>query len=497
MTRTQSNRKRHPPTERPGNRCAIYLRRSKSDEEGSIPVQDASCRAYAAAQGWLVAAVETDMESAYRAGSEDRAGYQRVIELARAGAIDHVIVWKWSRFGRDAGETLSRHRELGRLGVRLHSPTEDLDNPLLAGVLAVIAENESRELSARVAPAKRRLAAQGKHLGANLPFGTVRNAAKQLEPGPDFALVRLMFELAADGIGVSGIAAALSDRLGRRVHPTLPSRVLRNVVYRGTLRATLPDGRPGHVPDAWPAMIPAALWDAAQVTLARRTLVRDRRGAAARYWVSGLVWCGECGRRAGVHDGRRRIATGYRQYEYIVCHHQCRGVHDSPAALQAWVRAELAGALLAPAAIPALRAALTDYLSGHRDTAALRRRELTAQRAEAVIRRDRAELGYLDGLYGAERAIALKGDADLRIARIDAEAALLPVAPAIDADRLVSLLTTSDWHDLADTAPARYTAILTELIDGVDVFRRPGRGQPPPRRVRYRAIVAELLAGVS
>ena len=156
--------------------AALYLRVSSdgqaADDRASLPVQEAACRALAERRGFAIVAMETDTESAY-VNSASRQGYQRILTLARGGAIKHVVVYQFTRFGRDAAEALYRLKELKQLGVTLHSTMEDLTNSLLTGFLAVMAEDESKRISDRVRPAKRFKTAQGYFQGSRAPLGTV------------------------------------------------------------------------------------------------------------------------------------------------------------------------------------------------------------------------------------------------------------------------------------------------------------------------------------
>jgi len=89
--------------------------------------------------------VVLDIRETGSGAMNDRAGLRRVMDAARRGAIDIVLVWKLDRFGRSALDLLANRRELDVCGVRFVAVTQGLDlqpggdaiSRLLLGVLAL------------------------------------------------------------------------------------------------------------------------------------------------------------------------------------------------------------------------------------------------------------------------------------------------------------------------------------------------------------------------
>jgi putative DNA-invertase from lambdoid prophage Rac len=87
----------------------------------------------------------------------DRPGLARVLELARAGEINYVLVWKLDRLGRSTLDVLTTVEELELAGVTLVATSQGLevgpgDSPmgrLVLRILAAIAELESEMISER------------------------------------------------------------------------------------------------------------------------------------------------------------------------------------------------------------------------------------------------------------------------------------------------------------------------------------------------------------
>ena len=91
-------------------RCAVYTR--KSSEEGleqefnSLDAQREACEAYITSQkheGWTVLAALFD-DGAYSGGTMDRPALQRLLDDARAGKIDVVVVYKVDRLTRSLAD---------------------------------------------------------------------------------------------------------------------------------------------------------------------------------------------------------------------------------------------------------------------------------------------------------------------------------------------------------------------------------------------------------
>ncbi len=94
--------------------------------------------------------VTLDIRETGSGAANDRPGLLRVMDAARRGAVDVVLVWKLDRFGRSALDLLTNLRELESCGVRFVAITQGLDlqpggdpmSRLMLGVLAAVAEFE-------------------------------------------------------------------------------------------------------------------------------------------------------------------------------------------------------------------------------------------------------------------------------------------------------------------------------------------------------------------
>lgn len=467
-------------------RAAIYCRVSSAEQASadhvSLQVQDARCRSYVDQRGWSLVAIETDAESGLKA---TRAGYQRVIALARAQAIDVVVVYQASRFGRKASEVLVRTDELRTLGVELVSTAEDLSSFLMLGIQAILNEEESRRLSARVAPAKRLKASQGFWLG-HAPFGTV-NVKGVLQEGPHFDLVRLAFELAAAGVASREINRRLNAALAPRVlHLSTVRKMLRNPAYGGRVVWDDVDA-----PAKWEPLIPMELFNHAGEQLRTRYLQRAVVSPSYPFWIVGLAFCG-CGAR--MHPSVSVKSWGTR-YAYLVCGHQnraavTRGCGARPVHIedvQDWLVAQLAEPFDTFDAERYL-AGLADR-QGEQDRERMRRVEaLRAEKERLLARLQTAKGAHLDAPETFTIADVRQVERAIRdnVAAIDGELAV-PAASSIDIDAVGRFLTERAWLEQRGADPAAFRAFLQRFIDRVDVR---GRGD---YAVAWRAAMAGLI----
>lgn len=444
-------------------RAAIYCRVSTTEQGSgdhvSLAVQHQRCKAYVEQHGWALVASEEDRESGLR---PQRPGYNRVLALARQGAIDVVVVMAASRWGRDAAEVLARSKELTGLGVRLASTHEDLSTFLMLGIQAILNEEESRRISQRVAPALRYRAQQGYWPG-HPPFGTV-NEKGVLKPGPRFDLVELAYRLCLEGVPTREIARRLNRLYApATINATTVRKMITNPLYAGIVR-----WKGEETPAQWAPLIPPETFAAAGEALRLRYRTRAKVTTASPYWIIGLAYC-HCGARMTSKVERKSWGT---VYPYLICNaetdnrREYHSGHVSLTAVQDWVVDQLRGLPLMD--VDAILEGYERELRADYDVGLERRRTLEAERGRLEERIARAEQGYLDGLWGAERVLQLKAGVEDGIAHLDRELARL-WAPEPDSDaELLRLFFESDaWLEKRDEAPAEFRELLRHLVDKV------------------------------
>lgn len=152
---------------------------------------------------------------------DTRPQFTEMIELAKKGKINCIIVKDCSRFGRDYVELGDYLEQLFPfLGVRFIAINDHYDSDKTEGGLDIAFKNlvydiYSRDLSRKVKNARRQMALQGKYVAGQTLYG-YRKSKKdkhklELDPvaGP---IVREIFDMKLSGMKLTDIARNLNDR---------------------------------------------------------------------------------------------------------------------------------------------------------------------------------------------------------------------------------------------------------------------------------------------
>jgi site-specific DNA recombinase len=182
---------------------------------------------------------------------EGRDEFKRMLEYIDAGAdVDYVIVFKLSRFGRNAADILSTLQRMQDHGVNLICVEDGIDSSkdsgkLVISVLAAVSEIERENILNQTMAGRREKARQGKWNGGQAPYGYVIEHG-ELKVVPEAAKhVKMIYQMYLDGLGMANIANRLTDRGYRKVAyknrkdtafaPSFVKGVLDNPVYMGKI----------------------------------------------------------------------------------------------------------------------------------------------------------------------------------------------------------------------------------------------------------------------
>ncbi len=237
----------------------------------SLADQRDQVRGYAAEKGLVVLdVVEEAASGGVRDGEEfsweHRPALLALMERAKAGEFDVLVVARLDRLSRDHPTLIVLERRLLRVGVRVLSVAEENgDGPVaefIRGQLALVAQLERAMILTRVSAGKAKRRQEGRHLGGRAPFGyrlgtTGRFAVDEAEA----VVVRDVFRRAREGLGPGPIARRLNAEgvrgpSGRPWSRQTVTNMLRNPVYYGELHS---------VPKAQPAIVSRRAWNAAQL----------------------------------------------------------------------------------------------------------------------------------------------------------------------------------------------------------------------------------------
>ena len=303
-------------------KVAIYARVSsdRQDVDLSISAQLKALRDYAARNGQSV--VKEYVDEAESGRSIDRPGFKQMIAAARQKPplFTAILVWKLSRFARNREDSIIYKSLLRKDGVQvlsINEPVEDTPSGrLLEGIIEVIDEFYSANLSQDVTRGMRESASRGFHPGGPPPYGyrrvKVQDGSVQrvkLEPDPATApVVGRIFKECLSGTGLLEITKGLNhDGLKTRRNyewgKTTVHKVLKNEAYTGVLlwgqQPTNGNNgnRPPHirVEGAWPVIIDRETFENVQAKLrARAPKITHPRVVHSEYILSGLLRCKNC-----------------------------------------------------------------------------------------------------------------------------------------------------------------------------------------------------------
>ena len=146
-------------------RAALYLRVSTVDQNPETQLHD--LRQMAAQRGYQIVAEVADKISGVKAR---RPGLDGLMQDARRGRFDVVLVWACDRIARSTRHFLEVLDELNRLEVEFVSFRENIDTggPLgraIVVIIGAIAELERSLIVERVRAGMRRARLEGRHIG--------------------------------------------------------------------------------------------------------------------------------------------------------------------------------------------------------------------------------------------------------------------------------------------------------------------------------------------
>jgi len=328
-------------------RVAAYCRVSTDslDQAGSFENQKSFFEEYISRhEGWELFAIYAD-EGVTGTQAEKRDGFLQMLDDARRGLFDLIVTKEVSRFSRNLLDAVHYTRLLRRYGVGViflndGISTLDGDAELRLGIMAAVAQEESRRTSERVRWGQLRRMEKGVVFGRSLLGYDVKGGALTVN-AEGAALVRKIFDMFLnERMGVRAIARALTAQKiptysgGAEWSAATVLKILKNEKYCGDLvqrKTYTPDflthkkrRNRGEVPfvvlrDHHEAIIPREMWEAAQKELERRSARRVSGGGhGSRYALSGKITCEKCGAAFFARTRKNAAGEPYRRW-YAAC----------------------------------------------------------------------------------------------------------------------------------------------------------------------------------
>ncbi len=322
-------------------RTALYARFSTElQQERSIEDQFELCRAYAAKNGLDVVGTYDDRA---RSGASifGRDGLMRMMDAARDGAFDVILVEALDRLSRDQEDLAGLWKRLNFLGIELRAVHDGKADQIQIGIRGLVGALYLQDLAHKVRRGMSGVIRDGRHAGGRAyGYRPVPGKPGELQIDEDeAAIVREIFESYVGGKTPREIAMRLN---ARRVPPprgrywtasTLNGSlkrhngVIQNDLYAGRIvwnkvrMIKDPDtgkrvSRP-NPPSEWQSIDAPHLRIVTQELYERAIALKQERGGPIpcqtrkpKRVLSGLLKCGCCGAGMSVKDtrkGRQRI----------------------------------------------------------------------------------------------------------------------------------------------------------------------------------------------
>ena len=311
------------------NKAVLYLRySSESQTENSIEGQRRECMAFAKMKDITVLGEYVDR--AISGTTDKRPDFQRMVRDSEGGLFGNVIVWKRDRFSRDMFDALKYERALAENGVKVLSATEaNLDTPegtFMKSCNLGYNQFYSEELSVKVKRGQRENVINGRTLGGYLPLGyKVVDGKYQIDEneGP---IIQEAFRLYGNqDYSIQGIQKKF-EKEGRRrndgriISHSCLEKALKSEKYIGVLKC---EGQRNE--HAIPALVSKELFEACQKKRNKRKHKNFKLKGKEEYYLSGKVFCKECGSQYLGESGTSHTGKFYTYYKCNGAkHHKCK-----------------------------------------------------------------------------------------------------------------------------------------------------------------------------
>ena len=326
----------------------------------SLDAQRARMKAYADFNDYEIVG---EYEDAGKSGKsiEGRLQFNQMMEDVKAGKdnVSYVLVFKLSRFGRNAADVLSTLQIMQDFGVNLICVEDGIDSSkdagkLMISVLSAVAEIERENIRIQTMEGRIQKAREGKWNGGFAPYG-YKLVDGKLEVNEEEAVaIRTIYDQYVNtDIGSNGISKYLENHGISKIqrqngkNPLFDAHlvrlILKNPVYCGKIAYGRRKTEKVHgtrneyrlveqddfllVDGLHEAIIPEEVWNAAQAKLIAQAKKYEHvnKGKDERtHLLSGIVRCPVCG--AGMYGNKsikyKKDGTKYKDFFYYGCKHR-------------------------------------------------------------------------------------------------------------------------------------------------------------------------------
>ena len=304
-----------------------------------------------------------EYEDAGKSGKsiEGRVSFNQMMEDIKSGkdGVSYVLVFKLSRFGRNAADVLATLQVMQDFGVNLICVEDGIDSSkdagkLMISVLSAVAEVERENIRVQTMEGRMQKAREGKWNGGFAPYGYSLIDGKLEVNEEEAVAIRMIFDQYVNtDLGANGIAKYLENhgihKIARQngknplFDAALIRRIIQNPVYSGKIsygrrRTEKVHGTRNEyrqvkkddyllVDGLHEALVSEEVWEQAQVKVAAQAkkyekVNRDKREKI--HLLSGILKCPVCG--AGMYGNKsikkRKDGSNYKDFYYYGCKHR-------------------------------------------------------------------------------------------------------------------------------------------------------------------------------
>jgi DNA invertase Pin-like site-specific DNA recombinase len=308
---------------------AIYIRVSTQEQakEGySIPAQKERLIAYCVAQGWTN--YKFYIDEGVSAKDTNRPELNRLLADAQSGKVNAVLVYRLDRFTRRVKDLYNLLDNLKKYNCAFISATEQYNTSsamgkMFMGLVALLAEWETENLSERVKMALEEKVAGGERVGG-IPYGFDLSEDEKLVKNEKATAVLDMIKKLKSGMSVNAIATNLnktnSDKSDWKANTVF--RILKNPALYGATRWNDKVYENTHE-----GLLTKAEFEKLQLILEDRGQHR-RREVESTYIFQGVLFCPLCNNLLSVnrHVRKRKDGSEYQGacYKCQVCYKEGR-----------------------------------------------------------------------------------------------------------------------------------------------------------------------------
>lgn len=300
--------------------------------EASIEQQKSELNEYAKKNDIIITNFYCDEA---KTGTKDtREQFQNMIDDCKKKEVQAVLVWKTDRFARNTQDSLFYKMKLEKLGIKLISITQPIDNStpegaLMYTLLAGMDEYYSKNLASNVKRALKMNAQNCQFNGGIAPLGYDIVNKKYVINEAEAEIVKKIFELYLNGKGILEIASILNQngyktKKGKEFGKNSIYDIVGNERYTGTYifnkgtkhNHDISNEKEIRIENGMPAIISKETYLKA-MELRRVNKRANFKKNSNVYILSGLVYCGKCGAKYnGSTSIRKRNEIEYRNGYY-------------------------------------------------------------------------------------------------------------------------------------------------------------------------------------